>query len=86
MRNNEERQKIMEEKQEAFKKHLEMLLQLEMDADREIEELKEMFEHQLAQEKDEKVFRVAEMAWNSSVVTMQDVSRGSGNAISTRIL
>jgi len=55
MRNNEERQKIMEEKQEAFKKHLEMLLQLEMDADREIEELKEMFEHQLAQEKDEKV-------------------------------
>merc|ERR1712078_914061 len=50
-----ERQRIMEEKQEAFKRHLEMLLQLEMDADREIEELKEMFEHQLAQEKDEKV-------------------------------
>ena len=44
MRNNEERQKIMEEKQEAFKRHLEMLLQLEMDADREIEELKEMLE------------------------------------------
>merc|ERR1719321_1666990 len=55
MRNNEERQRIMEEKQEAFKRHLEMLLQLEMDADREIEELKEMFEIQLAQEKDEKV-------------------------------
>merc|ERR1719321_940184 len=55
MRNNEERQRIMEEKQEAFKRHLEMLLQLEMDADREIEELKEMFEMQLAQEKDEKV-------------------------------
>merc|ERR1719321_1059800 len=52
MRNNEERQRIMEEKQEAFKRHLEMLLQLEMDADREIEELKEMFEMQLAQEKD----------------------------------
>merc|ERR1719321_520923 len=55
MRNNEERQRIMEEKQEAFKRHLEMLLQLEVDADREIEELKEMFEMQLAQEKDEKV-------------------------------
>merc|ERR1719389_272744 len=55
MHNNEERQRIMEEKQEAFKRHLEMLLQLEMDADREIEELKEMFEMQLAQEKDEKV-------------------------------
>merc|ERR550537_1191726 len=55
MRNNEERQRIMEEKQEAFKRHLEMLLQLEIDADREIEELKEMFEMQLAQEKDEKV-------------------------------
>merc|ERR1719388_759198 len=55
MRNNEERQKIMEEKQEAFKKHLEMLLQLEQDADREIEELKEMYEEKLAQEKDEKV-------------------------------
>merc|ERR550537_95930 len=55
MRNNEERQRIMEEKQEAFKRHLEMLLQLEMDADREIEELKEMFEMQIAQEKDEKV-------------------------------
>ena len=42
MRNNEERQTIMEEKQEAFQRHQEMLLQLEMDADREIEELKEM--------------------------------------------
>ena len=32
MRNNEERQTIMEEKQEAFQRHQEMLLQLEMDA------------------------------------------------------
>merc|ERR1719159_1017077 len=55
MRNNEERQTIMEEKQEAFQRHQEMLLQLEMDADREIEELKEMYETQLTQEKDEKV-------------------------------
>merc|ERR1712238_383667 len=37
------------------KQHQETLAQLEQDADREIEELKEMYEQKLAQEKDEKV-------------------------------
>merc|ERR1719486_227454 len=53
--NREERQRILEEKELAFKQHQETLRQLEQDADREIEELKEMYEEKLAQEKDEKV-------------------------------
>merc|ERR1712232_944424 len=49
------RDHIMAEKESAFKQHQETLAQLEHDADREIEELKEMYEQRLAQEKDEKV-------------------------------
>merc|ERR1712118_231106 len=51
----DERDKIIKEKEQAFKQHHETLAQLEQDADREIEELKEMYEEKLAQEKDEKV-------------------------------
>merc|ERR1712159_512602 len=50
-----DRQRILEEKEQAFKQHQETLRQLEQDADCEIEELKEMYEEKLAQEKDEKV-------------------------------
>merc|ERR1719352_1235604 len=53
--NREDRQRIITEKQQAYKQHHETLAQLEQDADREIEELKEMYEEKLAQEKDEKV-------------------------------
>merc|ERR1712187_821871 len=51
----DERDRIIKEKEQAFKQHHETLAQLEQDADREIEELKEMYEQKLAQEKDEKV-------------------------------
>merc|ERR1712118_401004 len=51
----DERDKIIKEKEQAFKQHHETLAQLEQDADREIDELKEMYEEKLAQEKDEKV-------------------------------
>merc|ERR1712232_899941 len=47
--------RIIKEKELAFKSHQETLAQLEKDADREIEELKEMYEKKLANEKDEKV-------------------------------
>merc|ERR1719413_237678 len=53
--NRDERDRIIKEKEQAFKQHQETLAQLEQDADREIEELKEMYEQKLAQEKDEKV-------------------------------
>merc|ERR1711904_724593 len=53
--NREDRQRILEEKEQAFQHHQQTLRQLEQDADREIEELKEMYEEKLAQEKDEKV-------------------------------
>merc|ERR1712159_370123 len=50
-----DRQRILEEKEQAFKQHQETLRQLEQDADREIEELKDHYEFKLAQEKDDKV-------------------------------
>ena len=53
--NREKQDRIIKEKEEAFKHHQETLAQLETDADREIEELKEMYEQKLAQEKDDKV-------------------------------
>mmetsp|Transcript_66659 Transcript_66659/g.172544 ORF Transcript_66659/g.172544 Transcript_66659/m.172544 type:complete len:523 (-) Transcript_66659:96-1664(-) len=53
--NREAQDRIIKEKELAFKSHQETLAQLEQDADREIEELKEMYEKKLAQEKDEKV-------------------------------
>merc|ERR1719261_1225147 len=53
--NWDDRDRIIKEKEQAFKQHHETLAQLEQDADREIEELKEMYEEKLAQEKDEKV-------------------------------
>merc|ERR1712039_954803 len=53
--NRDEQDRIIREKDMAFKQHQETLAQLEQDADREIEELKEMYEQRLAQEKDEKV-------------------------------
>jgi len=51
----DERDRIVRDKEESFRQHKETLAQLEQDADREIEELKEMYEERLAQEKDEKV-------------------------------
>merc|ERR1712113_23367 len=53
--NRDAQDRIIKEKELAFKQHQETLAQLEQDADREIEELKEMYEKKLAQEKDEKV-------------------------------
>ncbi|CAJ1399359.1 unnamed protein product [Effrenium voratum] len=53
--NRETMDRIIKEKEMAFKHHQETLAQLEQDADREIEELKEMYEQKLAQEKDDKV-------------------------------
>lgn len=53
--NRESQDRLIKEKELAFKSHQETLAQLEQDADREIEELKEMYEKKLAQEKDEKV-------------------------------
>ncbi|CAE7715005.1 CFAP57, partial [Symbiodinium pilosum] len=53
--NRDTMDRIIKEKEVAFKHHQETLAQLERDADREIEELKEMYEQKLAQEKDDKV-------------------------------
>merc|ERR1719356_1568226 len=53
--NSDQQDRIIKEKDLAFKQHQETLAQLEQDADREIEELKETYEQKLAQEKDEKV-------------------------------
>lgn len=53
--NRETMDRDIKEKELAFKHHQETLAQLEQDADREIEELKEMYEQKLAQEKDDKV-------------------------------
>merc|ERR1719261_371895 len=50
-----QRHRITEEKLLAERVHLETLRQLEQDADREIEELKEQYEEKLAQEKEDKV-------------------------------
>merc|ERR1712159_384501 len=50
-----QRHRIMEEKLLAERVHQETLRQLEQDADREIEELKEVYEEKLMQEKDDKV-------------------------------
>eukprot|EP00927_Polykrikos_kofoidii_P044410 TRINITY_DN38389_c0_g1_i1.p1 TRINITY_DN38389_c0_g1~~TRINITY_DN38389_c0_g1_i1.p1 ORF type:complete len:1288 (+),score=271.17 TRINITY_DN38389_c0_g1_i1:192-4055(+) len=49
------RDRIIKEKEQAMWQHKETLAQLERDADREIEELKEMYEQKLTEEKDEKV-------------------------------
>jgi len=54
-RNRDDQDRIIKERDSAFKTHSETLAQLEKDADREIEELKEMYEQRLATEKDEKV-------------------------------
>ncbi|CAK9099589.1 Cilia- and flagella-associated protein 57 (WD repeat-containing protein 65) [Durusdinium trenchii] len=53
--NRETMDRDIKEKEMAFKQHQETLAQLEQDADREIEELKEMYEQKLTQEKDDKV-------------------------------
>jgi cilia- and flagella-associated protein 57 len=53
--NKDSQDRIIKEKEQAFKHHQETLAQLEQDADREIEELKEMYEQKLAQEKADKV-------------------------------
>jgi len=53
--NGDERDRIIREKVDAFTQHQETLAQLEQDADHEIEQLKQMYEQKLAQEKDEKV-------------------------------
>merc|ERR1719230_2555475 len=55
MEDGAQKARILEEKMLAQRVHQETLRQLEQDADREIEELKEMYEEKLAQEKDEKV-------------------------------
>merc|ERR1719343_896966 len=52
---SDQQDRIIKEKDLALRHHQETLAQLERDADREIEELKEMYEQRLAQEKDEKV-------------------------------
>jgi len=54
-RNRDDQDRIIKERDRAFKTHSETLAQQEKDADREIEELKEMYEQRLATEKDEKV-------------------------------
>ena len=51
----QQRARITTDKEMSQKVHRETLHQLEQDADREIEELKEQYENKLAAERDEKV-------------------------------